>query len=168
MIIRLSTRRVHAGGFTIIECIMYIALLGVVLGVSTGLFFQTWSDSNALRRDASDIVRVLHAGDQWRSDIRAASGAIRLTDSDGLQQVHIPETGNEVVYSSSNGQLRRQSGAHVERIVLENVKTSRMESESRHDLTAWKWELELKIVKKKTPWRPLFTFESVAGGGNAR
>jgi Tfp pilus assembly protein FimT len=169
----MKTRRIHAmggeSGFTLMECIVYIGLLAVVLGFATTIFFQSWDDSKALRRDADDIVRVLHAGDQWRADVRAATGPVQLTDTDGAEQLRIPASAGEIVYTFSKGELHRQAAADtVNRVWLSNVKSSQMQSDSRQDVAAWRWELELKTVKKTARWRPLFTFETVAGGGMTR
>jgi hypothetical protein len=43
-----------------------------------------------------------------------------------------------------------------------------MQSDSRGKIAAWRWELELKTVKKTARYRPLFTFETVAGSANTR
>jgi len=154
-------------GFSLIECIVYIALLVVVLGIAVSIFFQSWDDSKALRRNADDIVRVLHTGDQWRADLRAATGPVQLTDADGVEQLRIPASAGDIIYTVSNGELRRQTGA-VSSVWLANVKSSQMQSESRQDVTAWRWELELKTVRRTTLYRPLFTFETGAGGAMTR
>jgi len=169
----MKTRRIRAmggaSGFTLIECIAYFALFVVVLGFATKIFFDSWDDSKALRRNADDIVRVLHAGDQWRTDVRAATGPVQLTDADGAEQLRIPASAGEIVYTFSKGELHRQAGADaVDRVWLSNVKSSQMQSDLRQDVAAWRWELELKTVKKTARWRPLFTFETVAGGGITR
>ncbi|MGD0813594.1 MAG: prepilin-type N-terminal cleavage/methylation domain-containing protein [Verrucomicrobiota bacterium] len=156
-------------GFTLLECLVYMALLVVVMGISTGLFFQSWDDSKALRRNAEEIVRALHAGDQWRADMRAATGPVELTDADGAEEIRIPVSGGEIVYGFSNGELCRKSGSdYVKKVWLPNVKSSRMQSDSRGKIAAWRWELELKTVKKTARYRPLFTFETVAGSANTR
>ncbi len=157
------------GGFTLIECLVYIGLLAVVLGVAMRLFYQSWDDNKALRRNAEDIVRVLHTGDQWRADVRAATGPLQLTDTDGAEQLRIPASAGEIVYTFSNGELRRKAGADaVNEVWLPNVESSQMQSDLRRNVTAWRWELELKTVRKTTQWRPLFTFETVAGGAITR
>jgi hypothetical protein len=51
----------------------------------------------------------------------------------------------------------------MDQVWLSNVKSSKMQSELRENVTAWRWELELKTVKKTARVRPLFTFEAVAG-----
>jgi hypothetical protein len=155
--------------FSIIECMAYIALLFVVLGFATKIFFQSWDDSKALRRNADDIVRVLHAGDQWRADVRAATGPVQLTDADGVQQLRIPASAGDIIYTFSKGELLRQTGGDaVKRVWLSNVKSSRMQSDARRDVTAWRWELELKTVRKTALFRPFFTFETVSGGAMTR
>ena len=169
----MKTRRTREtggeGGFTLIECIVYIGLFTVVLGVATRLFFQSWDDSKALRRNADDIVRVLHTGDQWRADVRAATGPVQLTDADGAEQLRIPAAAGEIVYTFSKGELRRKAGADaVSKVWLANVKSSQMRSDSRRSVAAWRWELELKTVKRTARWRPLFTFETVAGDAMTR
>ena len=134
-----------------------------------GYFFSRWDDSKALRRNADDIVRVLHAGDQWRADVRAATGPVQLTDADGAEQLRIPASAGEIVYTFSKGELRRQAGAAAANEVwLANVKSSQMQSDLRRNVAAWRWELELKTVRKTARWRPLFTFETVAGGAITR
>ena len=154
-------------GFTLLECIAYGALLVVVSGLALGLFYQCWDDSKALRRDADDIVRALRTGEQWRADLRVATGPVQLTAAQDSEQLRIPAAGGEVVYGVSDGKLWRKSSADsVNKVWLPNVASSRMQSETRGHVAAWRWELELNTVKKSARVRPLFTFEAVAGGAN--
>jgi len=158
-----------ARGFTLLECIAYMALIVVVLGFAMKIFFQSWDDSKSLRRNADDIVLVLHAGDQWRADVRAATGPVQLTDADGVEQFRIPASGGEIVYTFAQGEIRRQTSIDaVNRVWLSHVKSSQMQSDLRQDVAAWRWELELKPVKKTALFRPLFTFETVAGSAITR
>jgi hypothetical protein len=145
----------------------YIALLVVVLGFAGKLFFQAWDDNKALRRNAEDIVRVLHTGDQWRADMRAASGPVQLTDANGGEGLRIPSSNGNILYTFSNGELRRQTGS-VSDVWLANVKSSKMQSDTRQNVAAWRWELELKSARKTARWRPLFTFETVPGSATPR
>ena len=169
MIIRATFEPGHERGFSLIEALVYIGLLAVVLGFATKIFYQCWDDNKALRRNADDIVRVLHTGDQWRADVRAATGPVQLSGAAGAEQLHIPASAGEIIYTFSNGELHRRTGVDaIDRLWLSNVKSSRMQSDARQDVAAWRWELELKSVKKTARWRPLFTFETVAGGGMTR
>ena len=56
----------------LLECLVYIAVLAVVLVVTMRGFYRCWDNSKALRHNADDIILVLHAGEQWRADVRAA------------------------------------------------------------------------------------------------
>jgi hypothetical protein len=153
----------------LIECLFYMAMLMVVLGVATKAFYNCWDNSRALRRNADDIVRALHAGDQWRADVRAATGPIQLTAVKGVEQFRIPATTGAIVYTFSNGELRRQAGSPAsDRVLLSNVQSSEMQSDLRQRVAAWRWELEIKSAQRRSRWRPLFTFETVAGGAVTR
>ena len=74
-------------GFTLLECLAYLAMIVIALGLAITAFNDCWDKSNALRRNADDIVRALHAGDRWRADVRAATGRIELTDTAGARTV---------------------------------------------------------------------------------
>jgi type II secretory pathway pseudopilin PulG len=164
---RIGTRHTigPSDGFTLIESIVYAALLVIVLACAMTVFYQYWDDSRALHRNADAIVRILHTGDQWRTDVRAATGPVTLADVDGVKQLRIPAPAGEIIYSFSEGELRRQAGTNANRILLSNIKSSQMQADPRQNLTAWRWELELKTAKRTTLYRPLFTFESVGGAG---
>ena len=65
-------------------------------------------------------------------------------------------------YFTSNSVLRRaQSGPWV--TLLPNVNASAMQADPRGEVSAWRWELELRPRSKK-PVRlaPLFTFIAVS------
>ena len=149
--------------FTLIETLVYIAVAVVVVGFAFGTFYDCWGSAKSLRRNADDIVRALAVGDRWRADIRAATGAIQLTGGGDTQQCLIPTSAGEIAYTLSDGQLRRQPGSGLPPTTwLANVKSSHMQLEPRGGVQAWRWELELKTVRRETLMRPLFTFECAA------
>jgi hypothetical protein len=148
--------------FLLIECLAYIAVLAVVLIVTMRAFGHCWDNSKAVRRNADDIIRVLHAGEQWRADIRAASGSVQLTRANGSEQLLIPSAAGPVIYTCNNGELRRQCPSPAAtNLLLSNIESSQMQSDPRRNVTAWTWELQLKPTRKDAKVRPLFTFESV-------
>lgn len=167
--LRLSTAAHQAAlrsqhGVSLIECLAYIALVTLVLGLASAVFFRCWDDSKHLRRNADDIVRALYAGEQWRADVRTANGPIQVTDLNDTENVVIPGRSGKIIYTCASGVLRRQTGAGAPMIVeLEHVKSSRMSPEPRPPVTAWRWELELQPGQKQVRMLPLFTFETVAG-----
>jgi Tfp pilus assembly protein FimT len=149
-------------GVSLFECLVYISLVTVVLGIATAVFYKCWDAHRAIRRNADDIVRALHAGERWRADIRAATGRIQLIESNGVERLRVPGPRGGVVYSFADGEVRRQANpAAPELVVLSSVKSSRMKTDARQIVTAWQWDLELKSNRKDMRLRPLFTFEAV-------
>ena len=164
MNIRSKPRASRRAGLTLIEMLVYMAVAVVVVGFTTATFYDCWENTKALRRNADDIARALDIGEHWRADMRAATGAIELTSANESEQLHIPVRAGAVTYTFANGEVRRQSNSAGRDIVwLSNVKSSRMLSETRGRVSAWRWELELKSSRKVPRLRPLFTFECAAG-----
>jgi hypothetical protein len=153
-------------GMFLIECLAYMACLAIVLGVAGIGFARCWDDSGHLRRNADDIVRALHAGEQWRADLRTATGPLKTLRQGNFDCLSIPvKTGSiNYYYFNTESNVYRQDGAAAKSVlVLAGVQSSRMTPEPRRRVTAWRWELELQSTQKKVRMQPLFTFETVAG-----
>jgi type II secretory pathway pseudopilin PulG len=60
-------------GFTLIECLAYLSLFGLFIVLVMTTFFHAREGSDALRRNADDVTRALHAGERWREDVRTAT-----------------------------------------------------------------------------------------------
>ena len=144
-------------GIMLFECMAYIAIGTIVLALAAAAFIRSWDNSRALKRNAEDIVRALHAGDQWRADLRTATGQIKSVTTNGTEQLLIPSPTGPINYTFSHGELRRQNIT-----LLPNVKFSQMQSTPRTNIHAWRWELELRTTRKDAHVVPLFTFEAVA------
>jgi hypothetical protein len=146
----------------LVDCLVYIVLFFVVTGVSFSFFYTAWDGSFALRRNADDIASVLKAGELWRADVRNATGALQVEPSTNNEVLRIPQKTGEIVYKFSDGSLSRSADGRDWKQVLSQIKTSRMESERRQQVTAWRWEIELAPIKKRTSQlHPLFMFEAV-------
>ena len=159
---RCSNRK--ARGFTLVECLVYISVLGVILAIGSAAFYRCWDDNKAITRDGNDIVRTLKAGEIWRADLRSATGPVQIATTGSEQTMRIPCGDRELIYSFANGEVRKQirkDGAW--QIVLPKVKSSQMRNEKRDHVTAWRWELELASVRKNVKVHPLFLFEVVPG-----
>ena len=149
-------------GASLIECLVYIAVLGLLMNIALFGFNRCWDDNKHLRRNAEDITRALKAGETWRADIRNATGTIQVVAVADTEQVVIPQPAGKITYSFAHGEVRRQAGANAPvTLVLPQVKSSRMQADPRSQVTAWRWELELASASKKAVLLPLFTFESV-------
>ena len=162
---RTPALQADARAFTIIECLVYIGLFALLLGLGTVAFYRCFDNMNGLRRNADDITRAVHAGELWRNDIRAAARAIQLDESN--QTIRIPQRDREVFYRFAEMQVFRKTGAEAPWLaLLARVKGSQMTSDPRTHVTAWRWELELQSARKDSRLRPLFTFIAVPDSGN--
>ncbi|HXI82851.1 MAG TPA: prepilin-type N-terminal cleavage/methylation domain-containing protein [Verrucomicrobiae bacterium] len=144
-------------GYSLVECLVYIAVFAVVLNLSFVAYYRYDQHTRNLRRNADDITRALRGGEHWREDVRAAI-APPHTIENGLV---IPQHSGEVTYLFTNGAVWRQTGA-TRTVVLKQVKASTISSDSRQRVNAWRWEVELASPQKVVLVRPLFTFTAVA------
>jgi type II secretory pathway pseudopilin PulG len=159
---KLST--IGTRGWSLMELLVYMAIFVIVVGCATATFFKSWDYSKSLRANADDIARAIDVGERWRADVRSASSSI--LPASGGELLRIPCASGEVLYSFTNGEIRRAAGQNSpETIWLRNAKSSQMQSEMRGGIAVWRWELELKSEKGDTRVRPLFSFEAVAGNG---
>jgi len=158
-----TTRR--QSGFLLGECLIYISVWSILLGLSFAAYYRVLDNTTRLRRSAADIARVLQAGERWREDVRHATGPLKLVGIDGTaeQAFHVPQASGDVVYYFTGTNLLRRAAADAPWLeTLARVKTSRMNKDARGRVVAWRWEVELNPGKKKSAVRPLFTFQAVA------
>lgn len=150
-------------GLFLIECLAYLFIFTLLLNVGLVAFYIFWDNSNALRATSGDIGRALQVGEQWRADIRAATGKIQIqTSPDGTLLV-IPAGRGTIVYRFSGDTVYRQAAAgRPWTPILAGVKMSQMAGEDRNPVNAWRWDLELAPHHSKAKTKPLFTFEAVA------
>src|SRR5215470_16859351 len=80
----------HRGGYLLVECLVYIAVLAVVMGVAFSAFYRCLSSWRDLARNTDDIARVLKAGEIWRADIRAAAGPLQPVEGPDFSALEIP------------------------------------------------------------------------------
>lgn len=153
-------RRPPRHGVTLIECLVYISLVFVILGMATVAFYRCFDNMKALRRNSDDITQALNAGELWRSDIRAATKPVQFEAADQL--LRIPHRDHEVAYKFADAQVLRRTDADWV-VVLPKVENSQMQLHKRNQTSAWQWELELKSLRHPTTVRPLFTFIAVPG-----
>ena len=164
----MKAQRSRVSGYLMIECLVYIGMVFVLLGVASVALYQCMDRSVVLRRNADDITSVLHAGERWRADVRAARAGIRLEPTSSGEILHLPSPRGDVTYRFSQNEMFRRFGDGGWTRVLSNLKSSTMQPESRTNISAWCWEIELepriKGPVKAGKIRPLFTFIAVPLG----
>ncbi len=156
------SRRGRLHGITLIECLVYIGALAAVFGMGTAAFYQCSENSARLRRNADDVAQVLHIGELWRADIRAATQPVRFDAAE--RTLHLSHGETTVAYKFAENQILRRARADAQWIIiLPRVARSKMDPEPRAHVTGWRWELELKPIREPASLPPLFTFTAAPG-----
>lgn len=150
-------------GYLLIECLVYLSVIVVILGLGLGAFYVCWDYSKALHYATDDINAALHAGERWRADIRNATGKIAVETTPEGERLRIPHGANEIIYNFNAGEVRRQiASSGFSELLLPKASGSQMVTETRGPVAAWRWELELTPRRKETHLTLLFTFEAAA------
>ena len=143
------------------EALVYISVVVVVLGAGYIAMHKCLSNAVALRRAADDISSAVHAGERWRADVRGAAGQIRREQDGGEVVFVLNGRGGERCWRFGTGTVYRRVEGGPWVPVVRNVLSSTMEADARKEVTAWRWELELKPRSKVRRMLPLFTFVAV-------
>jgi hypothetical protein len=146
-------------GMLLIECLVYIALLFIVLNLAFAAWFRCSENSKRLNQNVDDVVRVMQAGERWRDDIRVA---MSITASGGSLELAQSNATVSYVFESNAVLRRAKSGAPLVRF-LTGVKSSRMEKDARLEAGAWDWQVQL-LARGAEHFAPFFAFEAVAAG----
>jgi hypothetical protein len=151
----------RAAGILLVQCVTYIAVFAILMGVAFGAFYLCWNHSKAMLYATDDIGAALRAGERWRADVRAATGKIAVESTASGETVRIPAAGREIIYRFASGEVRRKiSTLENSQLLLQKVNTSQMRTEDRAGVTAWRWELVLNERRPETQLALMFTFEA--------
>ena len=162
---RAVAQRAKAGarGMALIDCLVYIALLALILELAFACFYRTTEHATRLERNTSDIVRALHAGERWREDVRSATSRPSVEARAEEVEFRIPRGDTEIVYLWRSGAVLRQTGrTGAAEVLLPKVNESTFHRDERRQLTSYRWELELAGQPEISRVRPQFTFQAVA------
>ena len=156
-------QKAEVAAFSLLECLVYIAIFFIVLSVALGAYFRMDEQSRGFARNSADIVRAMQAGERWRADVRSATNATRFAAD---QELRLTTRSGEVNYYFRDGTIWRQgtNEPHATPFLL-NVKASAMEADTRPTVKAWRWEIELQTKRTNATVRPLFTFLAVPAEG---
>jgi Tfp pilus assembly protein FimT len=157
-----SVRHFRQQAITLIECMVYLAVLGVLLSVGGFTAAKAWDAQRALDRNAQDIQRALNIGERWRAEIRGATRPVEAIPTEDNTRVRIVTVTNVIEYQFASGTLQRRSGENACWLdVLPRVRASHMQRVTEDGVTAWRWELEMEPAHKRSKLRPRFTFTAV-------
>jgi Tfp pilus assembly protein PilE len=149
--------RRERSGYLLMELLVFMALMAVILGLAFAAYYRCADNSKRLQQNAADILAATQAGERWREDVRTATNAVMAADG-----VKIIQAGDTIEYRFGEQAIWRHSAKTGRTIcLLSKVKTSTMRPETRRQVSAWRWEVELQSRKAPPFLRPLFTFEAV-------
>lgn len=162
MNLKASTQRQH--GALLINCLVFIAAWIVVGTFAIKALFTMIGGTTRLRDTGNDIVAAMNIGEQWRADVRLATGPLATKlDQDGAR-LEIPQGDTTIVYLQEWDELiRRHADGTRSAVVLKDIADLEFVREKRGAVSAWRWELELKPNARRANTKPLFTFLAVAG-----
>ena len=147
----------------LVECMMYIALVMLIVGLGLTMYLKLLGFHRDLERNNNDITRVLQAGETWRADIRSAESLRQSSEDNASDRLELSINDAKVIYSFEKGTVwRRNADESVASPFLENVADCRFIKESREHVSAWRWELHLKTKKRTVRIEPLFSFLAVS------
>jgi hypothetical protein len=151
----------RTAGILLVECMVYISVFAILLGIGTAAFYFCWDHTRAVIFTTSEVESALRAGEHWRADVRAATGTISVVTTADSATMEIPAGEMKIIYRLAAGELRREIPSQNHSwLVLEKIKASEMKTEPRDGVTAWRWELELTPHRKEAHFPLLFTFEA--------
>ena len=149
--------RLDTAGYLLLEVLVFIALLAVILGLAYQAYWRCSDNSRRLQQNAADILAAVQAGERWREDIRLGREI-----AGGVDAVRIVQSGDVIEYRFTQQAVWRRSTQTGRTIrLLSSVKASEMRPDTRRQVSAWRWEVELQSRKAPPYLRPLFTFEAV-------
>ena len=155
-----------ARGYLLTEALVYIGAVVVLLAAGLVAMYRCIDNSLVLRRNAEQITHTMHIGELWRADMRTATNAAQLVQSEAGQILRLEKAVGTVEYRFADGSVYRRTGSGPWARVLEKVKSSSMHSEARSQVTAWHWDIELLPQSRGAVGaarvRPLFSFIAAA------
>jgi len=154
----------HRQGILLMECLAYMSLWLIVVGVALQFFYQAYTQSKHLVRNADDIVRVLKAGERWRTDVRSSSLAPRWEprENEAGRDLVLGAASDWVAYRcTTTNVLRRSAGEPRWKEVFGGLQVGAFHRDERGSVVSWRWELELRPRVQKPGIRPRFTFQAV-------
>jgi hypothetical protein len=147
-------------GVALLDCLVYLTLLACIMGFGFAAFLETVGRSTELDYVATSTVQVLHAGEQWREDVRQSKTPPVIRENG--TEIELQTSAGIIRYAVQGSTLRRRAGEPSPWVdALSRVKASRFAEERRTRVTAWRWEIELETRQDRERASRVFTFQAV-------
>ena len=145
-------------GFTLIEVLIYLSLMTIFIDLSYLVYLECQENHFRLQCFSNDTLHSMDIGERWREDVRKAIKSPILMKDGSLK---ILQQDNEIHYFFQNGTILRQQKKQEAVPILRGVKSSQWIQDQRKYVRAWRWEVELITLHKKSRIPPLFSFETI-------
>ena len=147
-------------GLMLLECLVYIAVLSGLLGLSVMLFNRSLNHSRRLQQNLGQISTVLKVGEAWRAQARDSTQWLAAgPEGNGWK---LKSLQGEVAYLvDGEGNLWMHSPAAPPRLLIKQVKQLQGGQERRGDLNLAQFTVELRTDRARPRHRPLFSFQAV-------
>ena len=160
-----SQARAAQPAYLLMECLVYIAVFAILLGVGTGgVLLLLGSFEGVDLCHGRHRLRLARGRTLARGRARCHGKNHRRDHGSRRSCCGFPEERTKSFYRfecrRSPPPIRRHR--NFAESLLANVKASQMAMDARGAVTAWRWELELKPRRKETHLPLLFTFEAAA------
>jgi len=161
-ILRRTTRR---SGLMLMECVMYLGLVMLLVGLAMAALLMAFTQSTHLREGSDHIIKTLQAGEQWRADIRSAVGSPSVVHTATNSTLRLTTSSGGVIDYAFFDQTvwRKVAPRNDWQPLLQRVDASRFIPDQREHVRSWRWELKLVHGKSRPGMMPLFTFKAVPG-----
>ncbi|MDB6053465.1 MAG: hypothetical protein JWN25_988 [Verrucomicrobiales bacterium] len=133
-------------GITLLETIVYIACLGIILGLASSAFFRVLTQTQRLTRSIDRVEKLLNFGERWRAEIRTSTGPIELLPATSGQSIRILSKASEITYTLDAGKLfRMEKGRNASpQILFSNLTSASFTTQQYSNVTAWSWHVEVE------------------------
>lgn len=146
--------RQHRSGFTLIELMVVIAILGVIATVSSGLILLTFHADTSLSSGYRNIHNLAELGQRFRSDLHETPlSEIKLEENGQVLLL-----GESIRYSVSNRDVTREQpstapdrAASIERFRVSNSSSESSLGEFKIDAPTGIVRLQWNIVSDQKP-----------------
>jgi Tfp pilus assembly protein FimT len=150
---------VRIRGLTLIEALVYIAVLLAISAVAFSAVQRLWTATGHISAATDDCASALRAAEQWRRDVRSVRAPVTVEDEGRRCRLEGPD--GTIVWSHGLGALWRQVGNRPAALWVARVEVCRFDEDPRQYVKAVRCDLILTPRSVRARQAPVFSFLAV-------